>query len=81
MPLCRLFERDLPHALSLRSCARATNDFTPDAALLDEAFQSAQWVLNSEIAGSLVQMAARGASGNAASWPTRLRKMANGRFR
>jgi CHAT domain-containing protein len=37
---------------------------TPDPALIDEMFRTAQWALNSEAAQSLAQMAARGAAGD-----------------
>jgi CHAT domain-containing protein len=43
----------------------ATQDGTQQAALMAEMFQAAQWSLGSEAAGSLAQMAARGAKGDA----------------
>jgi hypothetical protein len=43
----------------------AMQDRTQQAALAAEMFQAAQWTLGSEAAGSLAQMAARGAKGDA----------------
>lgn len=54
--------RFMGHVKTLHRLAQAESGDTPR--LADEAFVAAQWVQGSEAAGSLAQMAARGAAGN-----------------